>query len=578
MFSYDNYPILFERPRISRPYGWVGHIPFAGFIIDILRPKILVELGTDSGNSYLAFCNAIQKTKSGTKATAVDSWIGDDHAGFYSDSTYQMLSAYHNPRYADFSKLLRSYFDDAVGQFEDGSIDLLHIDGLHTYEAVKHDFQTWLPKLSNSAVVLFHDSQVVGRGFGVRQFVDELAGTYRSFDFTHSNGLTVMQVGERLPESFRSFMEHTIADPGKVRVFFESIAGLIFDEESGVPASANLTKHVIECKIYLGEDAFKYEETNTLSLKAEVELGPWDYSFRFPPDVRPKSIRIDPADVPGVFGVRKVSISSGGDTFELNASSPELLRVNGDSLPATPDAWLRFNNFDGDPYIEVNLENVLVDSGGMGDAILEVSFDYEALVTDPVVLQRLSSLKNEILSDWQDQMKSQWGYAHAQSQLYRFERLIMANSTSQSGCAEDCINRLEVVQKTTDDLMAELGKTTAAQIRHDNILASFDEKIEQLRSGLNEQHYAMSNKIEAFAKYAEEDKRSAAAFVSKGLSDFRQSLDLTVRDSIHVSGAKLDSMVNALKQLIEAQDRLGTQLRDIQQSKLSNRIRRWIVK
>ena len=36
-----------------------------------------------------------------------------------------------------FSSLLRMDFADARDHIEDGSVDLLHIDGLHTYEAVR---------------------------------------------------------------------------------------------------------------------------------------------------------------------------------------------------------------------------------------------------------------------------------------------------------------------------------------------------------------------------------------------------------------------------------------------------------
>ena len=54
--------------------------------------------------------------------------------------------------------LIRSKFSEAVTQFEDESIDLLHIDGYHTLKAaVTEDYETWLPKLRGNGVILFHD-------------------------------------------------------------------------------------------------------------------------------------------------------------------------------------------------------------------------------------------------------------------------------------------------------------------------------------------------------------------------------------------------------------------------------------
>ncbi len=131
---------------------------------------------------------------------AVDTWKGDEHAGHYGENVFQEFRAFHDQQYAAFSTLLRASFDDAVGQFEDGSIDLLHIDGLHTYEAVSHDFATWLPKMGNDGIVLLHDIAVIGRGFGVHRFWDELRERYPSFAFAHSFGLGVVAVGTHVRE------------------------------------------------------------------------------------------------------------------------------------------------------------------------------------------------------------------------------------------------------------------------------------------------------------------------------------------------------------------------------------------
>jgi hypothetical protein len=78
-----------------------------------------------------------------------------------------VLAGFNNARYASFSKLLRCTFDEALPYLADSTIDLPHIDGLHTYEAGRHDFESWLPKLSDRAVVLFHDTNVRARGIGI---------------------------------------------------------------------------------------------------------------------------------------------------------------------------------------------------------------------------------------------------------------------------------------------------------------------------------------------------------------------------------------------------------------------------
>jgi hypothetical protein len=191
---------LFWRPaRLGITSAWWEHVPFAHWLVASVRPRSIVELGTHNGVSYSAFCEAVVREGLDTQCSAVDTWLGDEHAGHYNEGVYAELKVFHDSRYGSFSTLVRSTFDEARGYFPDCSIDLLHIDGLHTYDAVRHDFESWLPKLSDRAIVLFHDINVRANEFGVWKLWSELRERFPSFTFAHGHGLGVLAVGKSVP-------------------------------------------------------------------------------------------------------------------------------------------------------------------------------------------------------------------------------------------------------------------------------------------------------------------------------------------------------------------------------------------
>lgn len=200
-------PTSFWKPDYIEESAWLEHAPFAFWLVDALRPSTFVELGTHGGLSYLSLCQAVARLGIPANGFAIDTWRGDEHTGFYGEEVFTELVAYHDPRYSSFSRLVRSTFDDALAGFEDNSVDLLHLDGLHTYEAVHHDYATWRPKLSPRCVVIFHDTNVRERDFGVHRLWAELRAEHPAFEFVHGHGLGVLGLGTDLPSRVRQLLD-----------------------------------------------------------------------------------------------------------------------------------------------------------------------------------------------------------------------------------------------------------------------------------------------------------------------------------------------------------------------------------
>ena len=110
--------------------------------------------------------------------------------------------------YRSRSRLVRPTLDDAATLFAKCSIDILHIDVLHTYEAVKRDFETWLLLLAEESIVLFHNINVRERDFGVWKLWQQLSPhpKYLTAEVLNGHGLGILAKGpSRMQLLFDSF-------------------------------------------------------------------------------------------------------------------------------------------------------------------------------------------------------------------------------------------------------------------------------------------------------------------------------------------------------------------------------------
>lgn len=197
-------------PKYEAPSSWWEHVPVAHMLIELIKPSVVVELGSHYGVSFFSLCESAERFSPDTCVYAIDSWEGDEHAGYYGGSIYEHVKKYRDWHHKQNGVLIREYFDKACEKFENKSIDIIHIDGLHTYEAVKADYEMWKEKLKENGTFLFHDWNVKDDNFGVWKLWEELkaTGEYKVIEFTNGYGLGIATKSNNKPDWHDTLQEY----------------------------------------------------------------------------------------------------------------------------------------------------------------------------------------------------------------------------------------------------------------------------------------------------------------------------------------------------------------------------------
>lgn len=116
----------------------------------------VVEIGSYIGASSCFIAKALQKQKG--KLYCIDTWENQTMPDGEKD-TYSLFMS-NTSRYKDVIVPIRGYSSEVSGEFTkyNKKVELLFIDGDHSYEGCLTDWDLYSPYLSEDAIIVFHDT------------------------------------------------------------------------------------------------------------------------------------------------------------------------------------------------------------------------------------------------------------------------------------------------------------------------------------------------------------------------------------------------------------------------------------
>jgi predicted O-methyltransferase YrrM len=178
---------LFRRAKEFASVQKRGEFSRLLWLVQDLRPAVVLEIGTHAGGTLYCWCRLADANAT---IVSIDLPGGRFGAGYTEERAQEMMSLF--PSDGQQLHLLRADSHDptTVEQLQsilDGrQLDLLFIDGDHTYEGVRRDFEMYSPLAAAGGAIVFHDILDHPRfpACEVRRLWNEVKDDYRHEEIT----------------------------------------------------------------------------------------------------------------------------------------------------------------------------------------------------------------------------------------------------------------------------------------------------------------------------------------------------------------------------------------------------------
>jgi len=153
-------------------------------VLSVLKPKRILEIGTSEGGTLFLLCKVASPDSTLISIDLPEGAGGGELNPNWKKSFYESFIS----RNQKIHLLRENSHDDLtvkkVEELLDGKkLDFILIDGDHTYNSVKKDFQCYFPLFSNNGIIAFHDiNEVLWENIGVKRFWNEIKSQFTNVE------------------------------------------------------------------------------------------------------------------------------------------------------------------------------------------------------------------------------------------------------------------------------------------------------------------------------------------------------------------------------------------------------------
>jgi SAM-dependent methyltransferase len=191
---YDNF-----QPFSTDLDGWNGMSGVFKKLIEQIKPKTIIEVGSWKGQSSINMANICKNINLSATIYCVDTWLGalefwtnlnnsqrdTKQKNGYPQVYYQFLSNVVNEKCEDYiipvtlpSNIASKYF-----KYFNTKAQLIYIDGSHEYDDVMLDIQNYYDLLDDGGVIFGDDFNWIDVGKAVEEWCTENNKSYETFDY-----------------------------------------------------------------------------------------------------------------------------------------------------------------------------------------------------------------------------------------------------------------------------------------------------------------------------------------------------------------------------------------------------------